>query len=139
MSDLIDPLSLLLTIRCSVKTRLQVQTPDENSTHYTSTWDAVSTIVQEEGVGMLFHGLSANLFGTAVTNFSYYFFYDYLRLHYERTFAVEGPDGRRKLNSMYELLLGVRPDAVCLFAALIVDRRTQHPLARFSRCQSTFW
>jgi hypothetical protein len=89
-----------------VKTRLQVQNPDDpENTNYKSAWDALSHIVKEEGYSALFHGLGANLVGTASSNFSYFFFYGWLRKKYESR-LLGGPGD--KLNTMWELLLGAR-------------------------------
>lgn len=89
------PVSILnksLTSSCrSVKTRLQVQevrkpgdTPDPTSVtpHYTSTWDALTQMFDEEGLAGLYAGMSGSLLGVASTNFAYFYWYSTVRALY---------------------------------------------------------
>ncbi|KJZ75992.1 hypothetical protein HIM_04448 [Hirsutella minnesotensis 3608] len=72
-----------------VKTRLQVQVRREDPTlscdeepHYTSTWDAVTRIVADDGVKGLYAGLNGSLLGVASTNFAYFYWYTLARTFY---------------------------------------------------------
>ncbi|OAA46636.1 Mitochondrial substrate carrier [Beauveria brongniartii RCEF 3172] len=73
-----------------VKTKLQVQEPpkpgaaasDKDAPHYTSTWDAVSRILKDEGVEGLYTGMSGSLLGVASTNFAYFYWYTIVRSVY---------------------------------------------------------
>lgn len=75
-----------------VKTRLQVQEkrkpgdapadPDDTTPHYTSTWDAVAKMFEEEGFGGLYAGIGGSLVGVASTNFAYFYWYSVVRTLY---------------------------------------------------------
>ncbi|KAJ2984196.1 hypothetical protein NQ176_g134 [Zarea fungicola] len=75
-----------------VKTKLQVQVPrkagdttnDKDAPHYTSTWDAISRILQDEGIEGLYTGMSGSLLGVASTNFAYFYWYTVVRRVYSR-------------------------------------------------------
>lgn len=77
-------------LKHSVKTKLQVQVPrtgttaidDKDSPHYASTWDAISRILQDEGVEGLYTGMSGSLLGVASTNFAYFYWYTIVRSVY---------------------------------------------------------
>lgn len=77
----------------SVKTKLQVQTKrvsgvqnDDDTPHYSSTWDAISRIVQDEGIIGLYAGINGSLLGVASTNFAYFYWYTMARtLHAKYT------------------------------------------------------
>ncbi|KAF3770211.1 mitochondrial carrier [Cryphonectria parasitica EP155] len=70
-----------------VKTRLQVQekrkpgepSAPDSSPHYDSTWDAITKIVDEDGLAGLYAGISGSLLGVASTNFAYFFWYQTVR------------------------------------------------------------
>lgn len=74
-----------------VKTRLQVQvkrrsTDQEplttNDVHYTSTIDAITKIVGDEGITGLYSGINGSLIGVASTNFAYFYWYSVVRTLY---------------------------------------------------------
>ncbi|XWW99055.1 hypothetical protein V2A60_007060 [Cordyceps javanica] len=73
-----------------VKTKLQVQEPPKagapvnakDAPHYTSTWDAISRILQDEGIEGLYTGMSGSLLGVASTNFAYFYWYTIVRTVY---------------------------------------------------------
>ncbi|OAR00357.1 hypothetical protein LLEC1_00299 [Akanthomyces lecanii] len=73
-----------------VKTKLQVQekpkpgavASDKDAPHYASTWDAISRILQDEGVEGLYTGMSGALLGVASTNFAYFYWYTIVRTVY---------------------------------------------------------
>src|SRR3984885_2577581 len=74
-----------------VKTRLQVQVKRKptdtaptgvDATHYTSTWDAISKIVADDGIIGLYTGINGALIGVASTNFAYFYWYSVVRTLY---------------------------------------------------------
>ncbi|GAB7363313.1 hypothetical protein MBLNU230_g3594t1 [Neophaeotheca triangularis] len=75
-----------------VKTRLQVQvkqtaSPNEvphttNDRHYTGTWHAIQSIVEDEGLSGLYSGMTGSLLGVASTNFAYFYWYSTVRTLY---------------------------------------------------------
>lgn len=73
-----------------VKTRIQVQVRskdpavDASTPHYTSTWDAISKIVAQDGLQGLYAGLNGSLIGVASTNFAYFYWYTIVRTMYNR-------------------------------------------------------
>jgi hypothetical protein len=73
-----------------VKTRIQVQVRSDDpvthasATHYTSTWDAVSKIVANEGLQGLYAGMNGSLLGVASTNFAYFYWYTIIRTLYTK-------------------------------------------------------
>ncbi|RDA83160.1 hypothetical protein CP532_5530, partial [Ophiocordyceps camponoti-leonardi (nom. inval.)] len=75
-----------------VKTRLQVQTGHgglkpvaDDEVHYTSTWNALSRIVAEDGFRGLYAGMNGSLIGVASTNFAYFYWYTVARSIYFRS------------------------------------------------------
>ncbi|KAH8782892.1 mitochondrial carrier domain-containing protein [Diaporthe sp. PMI_573] len=93
-----------------VKTRLQVQevrkpgdAPDPTSAtpHYTSTWDALSQMYDEEGLAGLYAGMSGSLLGVASTNFAYFYWYSTVRTLYFKGAKVTAPP-----STAVELALG---------------------------------
>ncbi|KAJ3499628.1 hypothetical protein NLG97_g165 [Lecanicillium saksenae] len=70
-----------------VKTKLQVQEPVKAGAaagkgaapHYASTWDAITKILQDEGLEGLYTGMSGSLLGVASTNFAYFYWYTVVR------------------------------------------------------------
>ncbi|CAG8496874.1 2296_t:CDS:2 [Acaulospora colombiana] len=72
-----------------IKTRLQVQSNKSSSAkardeHYDSTSDALRKIISNEGILGLYAGLPAGLIGVASTNFAYFYWYSFIRTHYQR-------------------------------------------------------
>ncbi|KAL1635427.1 ADP/ATP carrier protein [Diplodia intermedia] len=75
-----------------VKTRLQVQVKQTKSAdsasnpadgqHYTSTWDAITKIVNDDGLAGLYNGMPGSLLGVASTNFAYFYWYTVVRTLY---------------------------------------------------------
>lgn len=98
-----------------VKTRLQVQekrkpTDDvallpTSTPHYTSTWDAISKIAEEDGFLGLYAGINGALIGVASTNFAYFYWYSVVRTLYIS--RVPTPPG-----TLVELGLGAAAGAV---------------------------
>jgi len=99
---------------CSVKTRLQVQEKRKptdvalsstSAPHYTSTWDAISKIAEEDGFLGLYNGINGALIGVASTNFAYFYWYSVVRTLYIS--RVPTPPG-----TLVELGLGAAAGAV---------------------------
>ena len=74
-----------------MKTRLQVQvkrkwTDSEplttNDAHYTSSFDAIKKIMEDEGILGLYSGFNGSLIGVASTNFAYFYWYSIVRTLY---------------------------------------------------------
>ncbi|PHH58588.1 hypothetical protein CDD82_2873 [Ophiocordyceps australis] len=72
-----------------VKTRLQTQVRSDdksnNETNYTSACDAITRIIDEEGIQGLYAGLSGSLIGVASTNFAYFYWYTVARTLYAKS------------------------------------------------------
>ncbi|KAJ2366957.1 hypothetical protein H4S01_002418 [Coemansia sp. RSA 2610] len=68
----------------TVGTRLQVQRTSKDATAYTGNMDALRKIFAEEGVAGLFSGLESAVFGAAVTNGVYYYFFEAVKAAFER-------------------------------------------------------
>ncbi|EFX00346.1 peroxisomal carrier [Grosmannia clavigera kw1407] len=106
-----------------VKTRLQVQvkqtieddekgkevttTSSSVTPHYASTWDAMTKIVQQDGVLGLYAGINGALIGVASTNFAYFYWYSIVRALHERT-AKSGASP----STAVELSLGATAGAI---------------------------
>ncbi|KAJ6780311.1 hypothetical protein PWT90_09394 [Aphanocladium album] len=54
----------------------------EAAPHYASTWDAITRILQDEGIEGLYTGMSGSLLGVASTNFAYFYWYTIVRTVY---------------------------------------------------------
>jgi hypothetical protein len=100
----------------SVKTRLQVQVKRKptdpvpvgpNEAHYTSTWDAISKIVADDGVLGLYNGINGALIGVASTNFAYFYWYSVVRTLYLSSQKVPSTPG-----TAAELSLGAVSGAI---------------------------
>ncbi|XXG96533.1 60S ribosomal protein L29 [Hypoxylon texense] len=113
-----------------VKTRLQVQIKrkpgeesDHSEPHYTSTWDAITKIVAEEGVHGLYAGMNGALLGVASTNFAYFYWYSIVRQLYLKYQKVSAPP-----STAVELILGAIAGAVaqlCTIPVAVVTTRQQ--------------
>ncbi|KAI1403988.1 mitochondrial carrier [Hypoxylon fuscum] len=113
-----------------VKTRLQVQVKrkPEDSTehtdpHYTSTWDAITKIVAEDGVPGLYAGMNGALLGVASTNFAYFYWYAMVRELYFKSQKIPAPP-----STAVELILGAVAGAVaqlCTIPVAVVTTRQQ--------------
>jgi hypothetical protein len=99
-----------------VKTRLQVQVKRKptdtaptgvDATHYTSTWDAISKIVADDGIIGLYTGINGALIGVASTNFAYFYWYSVVRTLYISSQKVSSPP-----STVVELSLGAVAGAV---------------------------
>ncbi|KAF9175436.1 hypothetical protein BGX21_007971 [Mortierella sp. AD011] len=63
----------------TVSNRLQVQKDKTSSDAYKSAWDAVKKILAKEGIPGLYSGLDSALFGISLTNYCYYYFYEFTK------------------------------------------------------------
>ncbi|KAJ2700970.1 hypothetical protein FB645_004821 [Coemansia sp. IMI 203386] len=68
----------------TVGTRLQVQRNSSDSSAYTGNMDALRKIFANEGIAGLFSGLESAIFGAAVTNGVYYYFFEAVKATFER-------------------------------------------------------
>ncbi|KAL4956680.1 mitochondrial carrier domain-containing protein [Aspergillus filifer] len=117
-----------------VKTKLQVQVKKaddekERSTddvHYKSTWDAITKIVDKEGIEGLYSGMAGSLIGVASTNFAYFYWYSVVRTLYISTERLPKPPG-----TAIELSLGAVAGAVAqvftIPVAVITTRQQTQP------------
>jgi hypothetical protein len=122
----------------SVKTRLQVQVKPSSKTaaeytdepHYTSTMDAITKIVKEDGIQGLYNGMTGSLIGVASTNFAYFYWYTVVRGLYLSTRKSSAAPG-----TAVELSLGAVAGALAqLFtipvAVVTTRQQTQHKSER---------
>ncbi|CAO3565871.1 unnamed protein product [Mortierella alpina] len=63
----------------TISSRLQVQKNKESKEAYKSALDAVKKIVAKEGIAGLYSGLDSALFGISLTNYCYYYFYEFTK------------------------------------------------------------
>ncbi|KAF3026803.1 ADP/ATP carrier protein [Neopestalotiopsis sp. 37M] len=114
-----------------VKTRLQVQVKrkdgeaahEGSEPHYTSTWDAITKIVAEDGLEGLYNGISGSLLGVASTNFAYFYWYSTVRTWYFKYSKTPGPP-----STLIELSLGAIAGALaqaCTIPVAVITTRQQ--------------
>ncbi|KAI4153918.1 MAG: hypothetical protein LQ340_002016 [Diploschistes diacapsis] len=95
-------LSMTLTYPLiTLSTRAQV----ESKRAHTSTLDAVRHIIQREGFSGLYSGLESALFGISVTNFVYYYWYEWTRSFFERAAQRTGR-ASKKLTALESMIAG---------------------------------
>ncbi|KAJ5908006.1 hypothetical protein N7495_000688 [Penicillium taxi] len=95
-------LSMILTYPLiTLSTRAQVESKRAQS----STLDAVRRIVQREGIAGLFSGLESALFGISVTNFVYYYWYEWTRSAFEKA-AINSGRTSKKLTTVESIIAG---------------------------------
>lgn len=100
-------------VLCRVKTKLQVQVKEKGVTgepsdeHYESTIDAITKIVEKEGLSGLYSGIAGSLLGVASTNFAYFYWYSVVRTLYMASNKTPKPPG-----TAIELSLGAVAGAV---------------------------
>ena len=85
----------------TLSTRAQVESKRAHST----TLDAVRRIVQREGISGLYSGLESALFGISVTNFVYYYWYEWTRSTFERA-AIQAGRASKKLTTVESMIAG---------------------------------
>ncbi|KAL6233894.1 hypothetical protein BDW75DRAFT_180432 [Aspergillus navahoensis] len=94
-------LSMVLTYPLiTLSTRAQVESKRAQS----STIDAIRCIVQREGIVGLYSGLESALFGISVTNFVYYYWYEWTRSAFEK--AAEKAGRSKKLSTPESMIAG---------------------------------
>ncbi|MCJ1374938.1 hypothetical protein MMC20_006171 [Loxospora ochrophaea] len=95
-------LSMALTYPLiTLSTRAQVESKRAQS----STYDAVRRIIQREGISGLYSGLDSALFGISVTNFVYYYWYEWTRAGFERA-AEKAGRASKKLTTIESMIAG---------------------------------
>ncbi|KAG6021882.1 hypothetical protein E4U41_002372 [Claviceps citrina] len=95
-------LSMVLTYPLiTLSTRAQVESRKAESKFL----DAVRRIVAREGLPGLYSGIHSALFGISVTNFVYYYWYEWTRAFFEKAAATAGRTGR-KLTTVESMIAG---------------------------------
>lgn len=85
----------------TLSTRAQV----ESKRAETAFLAAVQKIVAREGISGLYSGLSSALFGISVTNFVYYYWYEWTRAFFEAA-AVKAGRASKKLTTVESMIAG---------------------------------
>ncbi|KAF2204368.1 mitochondrial carrier [Delitschia confertaspora ATCC 74209] len=95
-------LSMALTYPLiTLSTRAQVESKKAQS----STLDAARRIIAREGIVGLYAGLESALFGISVTNFVYYYWYEWTRAFFEKA-ALNAGRASKKLTTVESMLAG---------------------------------
>ncbi|OMJ07214.1 Peroxisomal membrane protein PMP47B [Smittium culicis] len=84
----------------TISSRLQVQRSQGSSSEYTGNVDAFNKILKNEGVSGLFSGLESALFGAALTNGVYYYFFEATKKH------LATLSKRKTMNTVESLISG---------------------------------
>ena len=85
----------------TLSTRAQVESKRAD----TSTLAAVKHIINREGISGLYAGLDSALFGISVTNFVYYYWYEWTRSFFERA-AEKAGRANKKLTTVESMIAG---------------------------------
>jgi len=85
----------------TLSTRAQVESKRADSGFL----DAVKRIVQREGINGLYAGLDSALFGISVTNFVYYYWYEWTRAGFEKA-AVQAGRASKRLTTIESMIAG---------------------------------
>ncbi|OJD16096.1 hypothetical protein ACJ73_08913 [Blastomyces percursus] len=95
-------LSMILTYPLiTLSTRAQVESKRAQS----SALDAIRHIIAREGIRGLYAGLESALFGISVTNFVYYYWYEWTRSAFEKA-AVKAGRASKKLTTAESMIAG---------------------------------
>ncbi|EFY86704.1 putative peroxisomal membrane protein PMP47B [Metarhizium acridum CQMa 102] len=95
-------LSMVLTYPLiTLSTRAQVESKKAQSKFI----DAVQKIVAREGIPGLYAGINSALFGISVTNFVYYYWYEWTRAFFEKAAATAGR-ASKKLTTVESMIAG---------------------------------
>ncbi|KAF2268940.1 mitochondrial carrier [Lojkania enalia] len=95
-------LSMALTYPLiTLSTRAQVESKRAQS----STLNAAKRIIQREGIPGLYAGLDSALFGISVTNFVYYYWYEWTRAFFEKA-ALKAGRASKKLTTVESMIAG---------------------------------
>jgi len=85
----------------TLSTRAQVESKRADSGFL----DAVRRIVQREGLSGLYAGLDSALFGISVTNFVYYYWYEWTRAGFEKA-AIKAGRASKRLTTIESMIAG---------------------------------
>merc|ERR1712000_537520 len=95
-------LSMVLTYPLiTLSTRAQVESKKAESKFI----EAVQRIVAREGVSGLYSGINSALFGISVTNFVYYYWYEWTRAFFEKA-AIKAGRASSKLTTIESMIAG---------------------------------
>ncbi|DAA77436.1 TPA_exp: Uncharacterized protein A8136_6696 [Trichophyton benhamiae CBS 112371] len=95
-------LSMILTYPLiTLSTRAQVESKRADS----STIEAIRHIIKREGIRGLYSGLESAVFGISVTNFVYYYWYEWTRAAFEKAAARAGR-ASKKLTTAESMIAG---------------------------------
>ncbi|KAF2865603.1 mitochondrial carrier domain-containing protein [Massariosphaeria phaeospora] len=95
-------LSMALTYPLiTLSTRAQIESKRAQS----STLNAARRIIKREGLAGLYAGLESALFGISVTNFVYYYWYEWTRAFFEKA-ALKAGRSSKKLTTIESILAG---------------------------------
>jgi adenine nucleotide transporter 17 len=95
-------LSMILTYPLvTLSTRAQVESKKEESRFI----EAVQKIIAREGVSGLYSGINSALFGISVTNFVYYYWYEWTRSSFEKA-AISAGRASKKLTTVESMIAG---------------------------------
>ncbi|PSR77002.1 peroxisomal membrane protein PMP47A [Coniella lustricola] len=96
-------LSMILTYPLiTLSTRAQVESKRADS----SFLHAVRHIVEREGLGGLYAGLDSALFGISITNFVYYYWYEWTRAFFEKAALKNATRVSKKLTTVESMIAG---------------------------------
>lgn len=85
----------------TLSTRAQVESKRAD----TSTLAAIKHIINREGISGLYAGLDSALFGISVTNFVYYYWYEWTRSFFEKA-AIKAGRASKKLTTVESMIAG---------------------------------
>lgn len=110
-----------------IKRRPTDQAPlTTDEVHYTSTLDAISKIVQDEGLTGLYNGIYGSLIGVGSTNFAYFYWYSVVRTLYLSSQKLQKPP-----STAIELSLGALAGAIAqvftIPVAVVTTRQQTQP------------
>jgi adenine nucleotide transporter 17 len=95
-------LSMILTYPLiTLSTRAQVESKKAESNFS----EAVGNIIAREGISGLYAGINSALFGISITNFVYYYWYEWTRAFFEKAAAKAGRAGS-KLTTVESMIAG---------------------------------
>lgn len=95
-------LSMILTYPLiTLSTRAQVESKKAESKFV----EAVQKIIAREGVSGLYSGINSALFGISVTNFVYYYWYEWTRAFFEKA-ATKAGRASKKLTTVESMIAG---------------------------------
>ncbi|KAF6219855.1 hypothetical protein HO133_003680 [Letharia lupina] len=124
-------LSMTLTYPLiTLSTRAQVESKRAQS----STYDAIRRIVHREGVTGLYSGLDSALFGISVTNFVYYYWYEWTRAFFERA-AIRSSRASKKLTTIESMIAGAIAGSATVLITnpiWVINTRMTAPLSESS-------